>query len=70
MISGKGILITVLTASAAAAIVGSLLTKERSQSIRRLVDKVRRFTGASGIDKAGSDALQGGSDDLARAGNA
>ena len=67
MISGKGILITVLTASAAAAIVGSMLTKERGQSIKRFIDKIRDLSGTSKVDK--SHTLQEG-EDLANAGHA
>ncbi len=67
MISGKGMLITVLTASAAAAIVGSMLTKERGQSIKRFVDKIRDLSGTSKMQK--SDTLSQG-EDLASAGHA
>ncbi|HLT75319.1 MAG TPA: hypothetical protein VKZ68_09535 [Ohtaekwangia sp.] len=65
MISGKGILITVLTASAAAVIVGSMFTKESGQSIKRFIDKIRNLSGAKTPE---SDAIQ--SDDLASAGHA
>ena len=44
MISGKGILITVLTATAAAALVGSMLSKEKGQSIKRFVEKLKHFS--------------------------
>ena len=45
MISGKGILYTVLAASSAAVLVGTMLTK-RSGGLQRLGNKLQNFMGS------------------------
>jgi len=45
MISGKGILYTVLAASSAAVLVGTMLTK-KSGGLQRLGDRLQNFMGS------------------------
>ena len=57
MISGKGILYTVLAASSAAVLVGTMLTK-RSGGLQRLGNKLQNFMGSMRRDDRMGNSMQ------------
>jgi hypothetical protein len=59
MISGKGILYTVLAAASAAVLAGSMLTKgERGQSLKKIGGSLQNFFGNKPTSKSPGSAPQ------------